>query len=42
MRYEVSDGKNMIKQIHLGNTNLNLVLDSGASDAGTAAGETNH
>lgn len=42
VRYRVSGGKNAIQQIHLGNTNLNLVLDSGASDAGTAAGQTIH
>jgi hypothetical protein len=42
VRYDVTDGKNTIRQIHLGKTNLNLVLDSGASDAGTAAGQAIH
>jgi hypothetical protein len=42
VRYEVSDGKMEIKQIRLGNTNLNLVLGSGGSDAATATGQMVH
>jgi len=40
IRYEVTGGKMEIKQIRLGNTNLNLVLGAGASDAAAAAGQT--
>ena len=42
VRYEVSGGMMEIKQIRLGNTNLNLVLGAGGSDAGTATGQAIH
>ena len=42
VRYQVSGGKMEIKQIRLGNTNLNLVLGAGGSDAGTATGQAIH
>jgi hypothetical protein len=40
VRFDVSDGKREIKQIKLGNTNLKVVLGTGASDAAAAAGQT--
>jgi hypothetical protein len=40
VRYRVSDGKNDLQEIRLGNTNLRLVLSAGESGAATAAGQT--
>jgi hypothetical protein len=40
VRYRVSDGKNEIQEIRLGNTNLKLVLGAGESNAATATRQT--
>ncbi len=39
VRYGISDGKNELQEIRLGDTKLKLVLGAGASDAGAATGQ---
>ena len=42
VRYRISDGKNLLDEIRLGDTRLKLVLGAGGSDAAPAAGQAIH